>query len=130
MSDIKKVVLAYSGGLDTSVILKWIQEKYDAEVVAYTADVGQGEEVEEGGEPAPESNGEETAEAEATNVLNGMQTALENAGMTMNDLVMVQIYSSSKRTCYYLLFGKLDHEGRYYPPLSLAVSGWATEAAT
>ncbi len=47
MSDIKKVVLAYSGGLDTSVILKWIQEKYDAEVVAYTADVGQGEEVEE-----------------------------------------------------------------------------------
>jgi argininosuccinate synthase len=47
MSDIKKVVLAYSGGLDTSVILKWIQEKYDAEVVTYTADVGQGEEVEE-----------------------------------------------------------------------------------
>ncbi len=45
--DIKKVVLAYSGGLDTSVILRWIQEEYDAEVVAYTADVGQGEEVEE-----------------------------------------------------------------------------------
>jgi argininosuccinate synthase len=42
---IKKVVLAYSGGLDTSVILRWIQEHYDAEVVAYTADVGQGEEV-------------------------------------------------------------------------------------
>ena len=45
--DIKKVVLAYSGGLDTSVILRWIKEEYGAEVVAYTADVGQGEEVEE-----------------------------------------------------------------------------------
>ncbi len=44
---IKKVVLAYSGGLDTSVILKWLIERYDVEVVAYTADVGQGEEVEE-----------------------------------------------------------------------------------
>jgi argininosuccinate synthase len=42
-----KVVLAYSGGLDTSVILAWLREEYDAEVVAYTADVGQGEEVEE-----------------------------------------------------------------------------------
>jgi argininosuccinate synthase len=47
MSDIRKVVLAYSGGLDTSVILKWIQEEYGAEVVAYTADVGQGDEVDE-----------------------------------------------------------------------------------
>ena len=46
-TDIKKVVLAYSGGLDTSIILKWIKEEYDAEVVTYTADVGQGEEVEE-----------------------------------------------------------------------------------
>ena len=45
--DVKKVVLAYSGGLDTSVILRWITEEYGAEVVAYTADVGQGEEVEE-----------------------------------------------------------------------------------
>jgi argininosuccinate synthase len=45
--DIKKVVLAYSGGLDTSVILRWIMEEYGAEVVAYTADVGQGEETEE-----------------------------------------------------------------------------------
>jgi argininosuccinate synthase len=44
---IKKVVLAYSGGLDTSIILRWIIEEYGAEVVAYTADVGQGEEVEE-----------------------------------------------------------------------------------
>lgn len=46
-TDIKKVVLAYSGGLDTSVILRWIKEEYGAEVVTYTADVGQGEEVEE-----------------------------------------------------------------------------------
>ena len=43
---IKKVVLAYSGGLDTSVILKWLQEKYDCEVVTFTADIGQGEELE------------------------------------------------------------------------------------
>jgi len=49
---IKKVVLAYSGGLDTSVILRWIIEEYGAEVVAYTADVGQGEEVEEAREKA------------------------------------------------------------------------------
>ena len=42
-----KIVLAYSGGLDTSIILRWLQERYDAEVVAYTADVGQGEEVAE-----------------------------------------------------------------------------------
>jgi argininosuccinate synthase len=41
-----KVVLAYSGGLDTSVILKWLQEQYDCEVVTFTADIGQGEEVE------------------------------------------------------------------------------------
>ncbi len=45
--DINKVVLAYSGGLDTSIILRWIKEEYGAEVVAYTADVGQGEETEE-----------------------------------------------------------------------------------
>ena len=37
----KKIVLAYSGGLDTSIILKWLQENYDAEVICYTADVGQ-----------------------------------------------------------------------------------------
>ena len=46
MSDIKKVVLAYSGGLDTSVILKWLEETYDFEVVTFTADIGQGEEIE------------------------------------------------------------------------------------
>jgi len=44
--EVKKIVLAYSGGLDTSVILKWLQEKYKADVVAYIADVGQGEEME------------------------------------------------------------------------------------
>jgi len=43
---IKKVVLAYSGGLDTSIILKWLQDEYDCEVVTFTADIGQGEEVE------------------------------------------------------------------------------------
>jgi len=46
MSDINKVVLAYSGGLDTSVILKWLQDVYQCEVVTFTADLGQGEEVE------------------------------------------------------------------------------------
>ncbi len=45
MKKIKKVVLAYSGGLDTSVILKWLQETYDCEVVTFTADIGQGEEL-------------------------------------------------------------------------------------
>ncbi|HEX8216295.1 MAG TPA: argininosuccinate synthase [Allosphingosinicella sp.] len=44
--DVKKVVLAYSGGLDTSIILKWLQSEYRAEVVTFTADLGQGEEVE------------------------------------------------------------------------------------
>ena len=37
----RKIVLAYSGGLDTSIILKWLQENYDAEIIAYTADIGQ-----------------------------------------------------------------------------------------
>ncbi len=46
MSGIKKVVLAYSGGLDTSVILKWLQDVYQCEVVTFTADIGQGEELE------------------------------------------------------------------------------------
>ncbi|ODN69088.1 Argininosuccinate synthase [Methylobrevis pamukkalensis] len=45
-SDIKKVVLAYSGGLDTSIILKWLQTELGAEVVTFTADLGQGEELE------------------------------------------------------------------------------------
>ena len=46
MTDIQKVVLAYSGGLDTSVILRWLEEQYQCEVVTFTADLGQGEEVE------------------------------------------------------------------------------------
>ena len=41
MKNKKKIVLAYSGGLDTSIILKWLQEKYNAEVICYTADIGQ-----------------------------------------------------------------------------------------
>ncbi|ODB92117.1 argininosuccinate synthase [Candidatus Thiodiazotropha endoloripes] len=45
-ADVKKVVLAYSGGLDTSIIVKWLQDEYQCEVVTFTADVGQGEEVE------------------------------------------------------------------------------------
>lgn len=45
-NDVKKVVLAYSGGLDTSVILCWLKEKYNCEVVTFTADIGQGEELE------------------------------------------------------------------------------------
>jgi len=46
MSEVNKVVLAYSGGLDTSVILKWLQDTYSCEVVTFTADIGQGEELE------------------------------------------------------------------------------------
>ncbi len=46
MADVKKVVLAYSGGLDTSIILKWLKETYACEVVTFTADLGQGEELE------------------------------------------------------------------------------------
>jgi len=46
MADVKKVVLAYSGGLDTSIILKWLQDTYGCEVVTFTADIGQGEELE------------------------------------------------------------------------------------
>ena len=55
MKSIKKVVLAYSGGLDTSVILKWLQEKYDCEVVTFTADIGQGEEIEPAREKAKQA---------------------------------------------------------------------------
>jgi len=50
--DVKKVVLAYSGGLDTSIILKWLQDEYNAEVITFTADLGQGEEVEPAREKA------------------------------------------------------------------------------
>ena len=51
-SDVKKVVLAYSGGLDTSIILKWLRDVYDCEVVTFTADIGQGEEVDPAREKA------------------------------------------------------------------------------
>ncbi len=50
--DVKKVVLAYSGGLDTSTILKWLQDEYNVEVITFTADLGQGEEVEPAREKA------------------------------------------------------------------------------
>ncbi|WP_456323064.1 argininosuccinate synthase [Hydrogenimonas sp.] len=50
--EVKKVVLAYSGGLDTSIILKWLQDEYHCEVVTFTADIGQGEEVEPAREKA------------------------------------------------------------------------------
>jgi len=50
--EVKKVVLAYSGGLDTSIILKWLQDEYSCEVVTFTADIGQGEEVEPAREKA------------------------------------------------------------------------------
>ena len=46
MTEVNKVVLAYSGGLDTSVIVRWLQETYQCQVVTFTADIGQGEEVE------------------------------------------------------------------------------------
>ena len=52
MKTIKKAVLAYSGGLDTSIILKWLQDQYGCEVVTFTADIGQGEEVEPAREKA------------------------------------------------------------------------------
>ena len=51
-TSVNKVVLAYSGGLDTSVILKWLEDEYQCEVVTFTADLGQGEEVEPAREKA------------------------------------------------------------------------------
>jgi len=52
MAKKSKIVLAYSGGLDTSVILKWLAEKYDAEIIAFVADLGQGEDLEAAREKA------------------------------------------------------------------------------
>ena len=52
MPSVNKVVLAYSGGLDTSVILRWLQDEYQCDVVTFTADLGQGEEVEPAREKA------------------------------------------------------------------------------
>ncbi len=51
-TNINKVVLAYSGGLDTSIIIKWLEENYGCEIVTFTADIGQGEEVEPAREKA------------------------------------------------------------------------------
>ena len=59
MKTIKKAVLAYSGGLDTSIILKWLQDQYNCEVVTFTADIGQGEEVEPAREKAKKLGGSE-----------------------------------------------------------------------
>ena len=50
-----KIVLAYSGGLDTSVLLSWIKEKYDAEMIAFCADIGQEEELKGLGEKGPQN---------------------------------------------------------------------------
>ena len=52
VDQVNKVVLAYSGGLDTSIILKWLQDKYKCEVVTFTADLGQGEDLEPAREKA------------------------------------------------------------------------------
>ena len=89
---INKVVLAYSGGLDTSIILRWIIEEYGAEVVTYTADVGQGDEVEEAHEKALATGAVEAITEDRTprsdgvdglnvvRVLEGMQTSLTQGG--------------------------------------------------
>ena len=59
MAKVNKVVLAYSGGLDTSIILKWLQEEYGCEVVTFTADIGQGEEVEPARKKAEQMGGKD-----------------------------------------------------------------------
>ena len=90
MRDIKKVVLAYSGGLDTSVILRWIKDEYGAEVVAYTADVGQGEEV---------------AEAEAKAMATGASQAIVDdlRAEFVSDFVFPAIRANAIYEGYYLL---------------------------
>ena len=90
MRDIKKVVLAYSGGLDTSVILQWIKDEYGAEVVAYTADVGQGEEV---------------AEAEAKAMATGASQAIVDdlRAEFVSDFVFPAIRANAIYEGYYLL---------------------------
>ncbi|SVE64786.1 uncharacterized protein METZ01_LOCUS517640, partial [marine metagenome] len=59
MAKISKVVLAYSGGLDTSVILKWLQENYKCDIVTFTADLGQGDELSEAEQKAREMGAKE-----------------------------------------------------------------------
>jgi argininosuccinate synthase len=90
MRDIKKVVLAYSGGLDTSVILQWIKDEYGAEVVAYTADVGQGDEV---------------AEAEAKAIATGASQAIVDdlRAEFVSDFVFPAIRANAIYEGYYLL---------------------------
>ena len=90
MRDIKKVVLAYSGGLDTSVILQWIKDVYGAEVVAYTADVGQGEEV---------------AEAKAKAMATGASEAIVDdlRAEFVSDFVFPAIRANAIYEGYYLL---------------------------
>ena len=64
MTDVNKIVLAYSGGLDTSIILKWLQERYGCEVVTFTADLGQGEELEPARRKAEQRSGRPPQAAE------------------------------------------------------------------
>lgn len=88
--DINKVVLAYSGGLDTSVILRWIKEEYDAEVICYTADVGQGEEV-----------AEAKAKAMATGALDAITEDLTES--FVKDYVFPAFRANAMYEGYYLL---------------------------
>jgi argininosuccinate synthase len=90
MRDIKRVVLAYSGGLDTSVILKWIKEEYGAEVIAYTADVGQGEEV-----------GEAVDKALATGAVEAVAEDLQDE--FVSDFVFPALRANAIYEGYYLL---------------------------
>src|SRR2546430_13396794 len=65
MKKVRKVALAYSGGLDTSVILKWLQDTYGCEVVTFTADIGQGEELEPARKKAKKRSEEHTSELQS-----------------------------------------------------------------
>ncbi|HZJ47968.1 MAG TPA: argininosuccinate synthase [Acidimicrobiia bacterium] len=87
---IKKVVLAYSGGLDTSIILRWLIEEYGAEVVTYTADVGQGAEVEEAHEKAM-----------ATGAVQAITADLKDE--FVEDFVFPAVRSSALYEGYYLM---------------------------
>ncbi|MCH7670093.1 MAG: argininosuccinate synthase [Acidobacteria bacterium] len=88
--NINRVVLAYSGGLDTSVILRWIKEEYDAEVICYTADVGQGEEV-----------AEAKAKAMATGALDAITEDLTES--FVKDYVFPAFRANAVYEGYYLL---------------------------
>jgi argininosuccinate synthase len=85
-----KVVLAYSGGLDTSVILAWLKEEYDADVIAYTADIGQGDEV---------------AEAKAKAIATGASEAIveDLTAEFVSDAVFPAIRANAEYENYYLL---------------------------